>query len=60
VEDINAAARDLEQNGYKAISGSVECAGYDKSFDIGKESSTRIAFFMSSNKLLIELLQKGR
>jgi methylmalonyl-CoA/ethylmalonyl-CoA epimerase len=60
VDDIDASTRDLEQKGFKVVSEPVECIGYDRSFNLGKESSTRIAFLMTSNKLLIELLQKGR
>lgn len=60
VDDIDAATRDLEKKGFKVISDPVECIGYDRSFDIGKDASTRIAFLMTSNKLLIELLQKGK
>ena len=59
VDDLDAATRDLEQKGFKVVSEPVDCIGYDRSFDLGKESSTRIAFLMTSNKLLIELLQKG-
>jgi len=60
VDDIDAATRDLEQKGFKVVSEPVECIGYNRSFNLGKECSTRIAFLMTSNKLLIELLQKGR
>ena len=60
VDDIDAATRDLEQKGFKVVSEPVECIGYDRSFNLGKECSTRIAFLMTSNKLLIELLQKGK
>jgi methylmalonyl-CoA/ethylmalonyl-CoA epimerase len=60
VDDIHAATRDLEQKGFKVVSEPVECIGYDRSFNLGKECSTRIAFLMTSNKLLIELLQKGK
>jgi methylmalonyl-CoA/ethylmalonyl-CoA epimerase len=59
VDDIDTATRDLEQKGFRMVSEPVDCIGYDRSFDLGKESSTRIAFLMTSNKLLIELLQKG-
>jgi methylmalonyl-CoA epimerase len=59
VDDIDAATRDLEQKGFKVVSEPVECVGYDRSFDLGKNTCTRIAFLMTSNKLLIELLQKG-
>jgi methylmalonyl-CoA/ethylmalonyl-CoA epimerase len=60
VDDIDAATRELEQKGFRVISEPVACIGYDRSFGLGKEAATRISFLMTSNKLLIELLQKGR
>jgi methylmalonyl-CoA/ethylmalonyl-CoA epimerase len=60
VDDIDSVARDLENQGYKLVSSPVECIGYDRSFGLGRNASTRIAFFMTSNKLLIELLHRGR
>jgi len=60
VDDIDAATRDLEQKGFRVVSEQVDCVSYDRSFDLGKDSSTRIAFSMTSNMLLIELLQKGK
>ena len=60
VDDIDTATRDLERKGFKVVSEPVECIGYDRSFDLRKKPCTRIAFLMTSNKLLIELLQKGR
>jgi methylmalonyl-CoA epimerase len=60
VDDIDAATKDLEQSGFKVVSRPVECIGYDRSFNLGEKSPTRIAFLMAPNKLLIELLQKGR
>ncbi|HYQ60598.1 MAG TPA: hypothetical protein VEP29_06075, partial [Desulfatiglandales bacterium] len=59
-DDIDTATRDLERKGFKVISEPVKCVGYDKSFNLGRNASTRIAFLMTANKLLIELLQKGR
>ena len=59
VDDLDAATRDLEQKGFRVVSEPVDCIGYDRSFDLGKKTATRIAFLMTSNKLLIELLQKG-
>jgi methylmalonyl-CoA/ethylmalonyl-CoA epimerase len=57
VDDIEDATRELEQKGFQLVSSPVECMGYDQSFEL---EQTRIAFFMLPNKLLIELLQKGK
>lgn len=59
VDDIDSAARELEAQGYKIVSTPVECIGYDKSFALGENTPTRIAFLMTSSRLLVELLQKG-
>lgn len=60
VDDIDSVARDLENQGYRLVSSPVECVGYDRSFGLGRNAPTRIAFFMTSSKLLIELLQRER
>jgi methylmalonyl-CoA/ethylmalonyl-CoA epimerase len=57
VDDIDEATRELKQKGFKLVSSPVACIGYDRSFEL---EQTRIAFFMLPNKLLIELLQKGK
>jgi methylmalonyl-CoA/ethylmalonyl-CoA epimerase len=60
VDDIDSAAKGLESRGYRVVSRPVECIGYDRSFGLGEKAPTRIAFLMTSSKLLVELLQKGR
>ena len=59
VNDINRTTDDLIQKGYKVVVPPVECVGYDRSFKREGEGVTKIAFFFLSEKILIELLQKG-
>ena len=59
VKDIDKATKELEVKGFQIISTPVECIGYDQSFKLQGDKSTRISFMLSPNKLLIELLEKG-
>ena len=59
VEDIDKATDDLIQKGYKVVVPPADCVGYDRSFKREREGVTKIAFFFLSDKILIELLQKG-
>lgn len=60
VDDIDTATKELEAQGYKVLYRPLDCVGYDRSFGLGEESPTKIAFFMTPKKLLVELLQKGK
>jgi methylmalonyl-CoA/ethylmalonyl-CoA epimerase len=60
VEDIDVAAADLVSNGAEMVCAPVDCVGYDRSFKLEGSQATRIAFFLLSGVLLIELLEEGR
>jgi methylmalonyl-CoA/ethylmalonyl-CoA epimerase len=59
VDDINRMTDDLVQKGFKVVVPPVDCVGYDRSFNRESRGVTKIAFFFLSEKILIELLQKG-
>jgi 4-hydroxyphenylpyruvate dioxygenase-like putative hemolysin len=59
VEDLEKTVHDLEKRGFKIVVPPVDCVGYDRSFNRQSQRVTKIAFFFLSNKLLIELLEKG-
>jgi methylmalonyl-CoA/ethylmalonyl-CoA epimerase len=59
VNDIKRTTDDLVQRGYKVVVPPVDCVGYDRSFERETAGVTKIAFFFLSDKILIELLQKG-
>jgi hypothetical protein len=60
LDDIDAALRTLEAQGFTVVSPPVDCPAYD--VNLGREcaGTTRIAFFLLSDKILIELIEKGR
>jgi len=59
VDDIDRTTDDLIRKGHKVVVPPVDCVGYDRSFKRETEGVTKIAFFFLSEKILIELLQKG-
>lgn len=60
VADIERATDDLVRNGFKMVSAPVACTGYDKSFGLQGTAPTKVAFFLLSERLLVELVQKGQ
>jgi len=58
VDDIEEAVDELVRQGFKMVSAPVNCVGYDRSF--GLKGITKIAFFLLSDRILIELLEKGQ
>lgn len=59
VDDIDSAARQLVERGLDMVCEPVEAVGYDRTFRRTCSESTRIAFFLAGNALLIELVEKG-
>lgn len=59
VEDIDKSAKQLVEKGFEMVCPPVESAGYDAVFRRVCQESTRIAFFVVSDELLIELVEKG-
>ncbi len=60
VDDIEKASKELEGLGFKMVSGPAMCPAYDENLDRTCEGVTKISFFLLPNRLLIELLEKGR
>lgn len=59
VDDIDGLAKKLVQEGFQMVCSPVDCVGYDKSFERECSHPSKVAFFLLSNKILIELLHKG-
>jgi hypothetical protein len=59
VDHIEKTTDELIQRGFKVVVPPVDCVGYDRSFNRQSQRVTKIAFFFLSDKLLIELLEKG-
>jgi methylmalonyl-CoA epimerase len=59
VEDIDAATKRLRDEGFTMVCEPVPCPTYDE--NLGRECCgvTRIAFFLLTKHLLVELIEKG-
>jgi methylmalonyl-CoA/ethylmalonyl-CoA epimerase len=57
VSDMDAACTGLERDGFRCITEPTYCRGFDRSFGL---EGTRIAFFMTPIRLLVELVDKNR
>jgi len=60
VDDIEEITERLRKRGVKMVCEPVDCVGYDRSFQRRCVHSSKIAFFLLPNKILVEFLQKGR
>jgi len=60
VDDIEKASQELEKKGFKMVSSPAQCPAYDENLSRTCEGVTKISFFLIPNRLLIELLEKGR
>lgn len=60
VDDIERASEELEKKGFKMVSSPALCPAYDENLSRACEGVTKISFFLMPNRLLIELLEKGR
>lgn len=59
VDDIGRTMDDLTGKGFKVVVPPVDCVGYDRSFKRQSDGITKIGFLFLSDKILIEVLQKG-
>jgi len=60
VDDIEQVSKRLEVQGFKMVSPPTDCTAYDENLGRVCEGVTRISFFLLPNRLLIELIEKGR
>jgi methylmalonyl-CoA epimerase len=60
VDDIEKASKELVQKDFPMVSSPVDCEAYDKNLKRDCKGSTRIAFFLISKHILIELIEKDR
>lgn len=60
VDDIEQVSNRLEEQGFKMVSPPTDCTAYDENLGRTCDGVTRISFFLLPNRLLIELLEKGR
>lgn len=60
VDDIEKTTRELNAKGFRMVVPPEDCKAYDENLKRECEDSTRIAFFIISKGILIELIEKGR
>jgi len=60
VDDIEKTSRELAVRGFQMVAPPLDCRAYDTNLQRECKNASRIAFFLVSKKLLIELIEKGR
>lgn len=60
VDDIEETSAKLVHKGLQMVSPPEDCAAYDENLKRECKNATRIAFFLISKKILIELIEKGK
>lgn len=60
VDDIEGASSHLVERGFRMVSSPVECAAYDLNLKRQCSRTSKIAFFLSNSRLLVELIEMGR
>lgn len=60
VDDIEKATQELNAKGFRMVVPPEDCTAYDENLKRECQESTKIAFFIISKGVLIELIEKGR
>jgi methylmalonyl-CoA/ethylmalonyl-CoA epimerase len=60
VDSIEKATQDLNAKGFRMVVPPEDCTAYDENLKRDCKDSTRIAFFIVSKGVLIELIEKGQ
>ncbi|MBP1735724.1 MAG: mcmE [Deltaproteobacteria bacterium] len=60
VDDIEKATQELAAKGFRMAVSPEDCTAYDENLKRKCKDSTKIAFFIISKGVLIELIEKGR
>jgi methylmalonyl-CoA epimerase len=60
VDDIEKATQELTAKGFRMVVSPEDCTAYDENLKRECKDSTKIAFFIISKGVLIELIEKGR
>jgi len=59
VDDIDAAMAEVAGHGFRITVPVEECKAYDENLKRQCSGTSRIAFFLLENRMLVELIQKG-
>lgn len=60
VDDITKATQELNSQGFRMVVPPEDCRAYDENLKRECNESTKIAFFIISKGILIELIEKGK
>ena len=60
VDDIAKATHELSAQGFRMVVPPEDCTAYDENLKRECNESTKIAFFIISKGILIELIEKGK
>ena len=60
VDDIEKATQELNAKGFRMVTPPENCTAYDENLKRECNAPTKIAFFIISKGVLIELIEKGR
>lgn len=60
VNDIEKTTKELKAQGFRMVVPPENCIAYDENLKRECSESTKIAFFIISKGILIELIEKGR
>lgn len=60
VDDIEKTAQELNAKGFRMVVPPEDCTAYDINLSRNCRDSTKIAFFIISKGVLIELIEKGK
>lgn len=60
VDDIEKTTQELNAKGFRMVVPPEDCTAYDENLKRKCQDSTKIAFFIISKGVLVELIEKGR
>jgi methylmalonyl-CoA/ethylmalonyl-CoA epimerase len=60
VDDIEKATQELNAKGFRMVTPPENCTAYDENLKRECNAPTKIAFFIISKGVLMELIEKGR
>jgi methylmalonyl-CoA epimerase len=60
VDDLEKTTQELNARGFRMVVPPEDCTAYDENLKRKCQDSTRIAFFIISKGVLVELIEKGQ
>lgn len=60
VDDIGEGAKRFLDEGFQMVSAPADCSAYDENLKRECSGVSKIAFFLMKNRILIELIEKGK